>query len=1008
MIVLFATLKREKTNMETKTVGSANSGEGRKNGPSKKTVVAICVAAAVVVIGLVIFFVIRANSSLRASTVRFLRMQGIVELLNEKEKAISITENMRLKSGNKVRTDSQSFASLGLDDYKLISLEEKSKVVIEQKGKKLELNLENGSLYFNVTKALEEDETFNISTSTMIMGIRGTCGYINADEIFLVEGHVTIMDKDGNLIEVEEGQWLIRDRSTGKFVIKKFKMKELPLLIISELARDDTRRAEMLELCGVSEEEFWEYADTLEPAYFDWADLGRKRPESEAEPESKTEPEPAVTEPEKAPESETAVAEETTPEEAVPGETTEEAEPGEQTAKEPPEEAAQEETGDTFKITVNRVEGGTVVPSATSAKAGDVITLTVTPYNHYTLVGWNISSSAVSLPSPDTVQSPSFVMPAENITISAVFKYSVPENSFTVSIGSATGGSASADSTMVEQGAMVTITATPDTGYSFAGWTVTGGSATLSDSSAASTTFTMPAENVTITPAFTANNYTISVAAGTGGSASASASSATYGTEITLTATPDTGYSFAGWTVTGGSATLSDSSAASTTFTMPAENVTITPAFTANNYTISVAAGTGGSASASASSATYGTEITLTATPDTGYSFAGWTVTGGSATLSDSSAASTTFTMPAENVTITPAFTANNYTISVAAGTGGSASASASSAAYGTSVTLTATPDTGYSFEKWTVKSGGVTLSAETSASATFTVQTEDVSIEASFTGIPHSVSVTSSNTSWGTVSVSPANAIVGETVTLTATPASSLYVLDSWNVTGGGVTVSGNTFVMPAADVTINGVFKISTAALNTEQADGTIYLSTEGTTAKFGENALVITAIDSGRVLTVPDSGTVKTKDGELRTYNYLSFESGVLQNGDTIVINKPIGLDPSTFSNNVTVSITDNSFDAIAELMSGSMGLGARHEAEVTIKNGNGISFVFSSSEKVWSYTDSTGNKYTIENAFSETGTDGYQITMTGPEYTDSYGETHISYIWTEADGIQKEYE
>ncbi|MBR1861179.1 MAG: FecR domain-containing protein, partial [Lachnospiraceae bacterium] len=516
--------------METKTVGSANSGEGRKNGPSKKTVVAICVAAAVVVIGLVIFFVIRANSSLRASTVRFLRMQGIVELLNEKEKAISITENMRLKSGNKVRTDSQSFASLGLDDYKLISLEEKSKVVIEQKGKKLELNLENGSLYFNVTKALEEDETFNISTSTMIMGIRGTCGYINADEIFLVEGHVTIMDKDGNLIEVEEGQWLIRDRSTGKFVIKKFKMKELPLLIISELARDDTRRAEMLELCGVSEEEFWEYADTLEPAYFDWADLGRKRPESEAEPESKTEPEPAVTEPEKAPESETAVAEETTPEEAVPGETTEEAEPGEQTAKEPPEEAAQEETGDTFKITVNRVEGGTVVPSATSAKAGDVITLTVTPYNHYTLVGWNISSSAVSLPSPDTVQSPSFVMPAENITISAVFKYSVPENSFTVSIGSATGGSASADSTMVEQGAMVTITATPDTGYSFAGWTVTGGSATLSDSSAASTTFTMPAENVTITPAFTANNYTISVAAGTGGSASASASSAAYGT----------------------------------------------------------------------------------------------------------------------------------------------------------------------------------------------------------------------------------------------------------------------------------------------------------------------------------------------------------------------------------------------------------------------------------------------------------------------------------------------
>ena len=84
-----------------------------------------------------------------------------------------------------------------------------------QSGRKLELFLETGSLYFNVTKALEADETFDIRTSTMVVGIRGTCGYVNVDDLFLIEGHTVVTDTEGNTVEVFAGQRLTRDRETG-------------------------------------------------------------------------------------------------------------------------------------------------------------------------------------------------------------------------------------------------------------------------------------------------------------------------------------------------------------------------------------------------------------------------------------------------------------------------------------------------------------------------------------------------------------------------------------------------------------------------------------------------------------------------------------------------------------------------------------------------------------------------------------------------------------------------
>ena len=43
----------------------------------------------------------------------------------------------------------------------------------------MDIQLRSGSLFFSVTQPLEDDETMNIRASTLLVGIRGTCGWVD-------------------------------------------------------------------------------------------------------------------------------------------------------------------------------------------------------------------------------------------------------------------------------------------------------------------------------------------------------------------------------------------------------------------------------------------------------------------------------------------------------------------------------------------------------------------------------------------------------------------------------------------------------------------------------------------------------------------------------------------------------------------------------------------------------------------------------------------------------------
>ena len=228
-------------------------------------------------------------------------------------------------------------------------------------------------------------------------------------------------------------------------------------------------------------------------------------------------------------------------------------------------------------------------------------------------------------------------------------------------------------------------------------------------------------ENSVITP----TTYTVTVGNDGNGTGTASPSTAAAGTTITLTATPKTGYHFKEWEVISGGVTIKDDK-----FLMPNDNVEVKAIFEEDappaptEFTITVKTDGNGTASASPDKAVAGTEIRLTATPNTGYHFKEWQVISGGVTIKDNK-----FTMPNDNVEVKAIFEkdappAPTEFIVTFDGNGGTPFVVSMTT---TNQKLTSLPSASrsgsYSFDGWyTDKSGGTKITTDTVFSANTTV----------------------------------------------------------------------------------------------------------------------------------------------------------------------------------------------------------------------------------------------------------------------------------------------
>jgi uncharacterized repeat protein (TIGR02543 family) len=300
------------------------------------------------------------------------------------------------------------------------------------------------------------------------------------------------------------------------------------------------------------------------------------------------------------------------------------------------------------------------------------------------------------------------------------------EQQYSLSVSSSGSGSVEVNPAGGTHGAgtIVTLTARPDPGFAFEGWSgdLTG--------SANPASLTMDSDKVVV--ASFAPSAALSVTISGAGTVDLSPLGGTYasGTVVTLTATPALGSVFEGW---GGDLS---GTANPTTITMDADkNVTAT--FAERSFTLAVSSTGSGSVALNPPGGSYGagTTVTLTATPDPGFEFSSW---GGDLAGTGNP---TTITMDADK-RVTADFVAQSFTLSVSTSGSGTLDLSPPGGTYeaGTPVTLTATPAPGFEFAGWSGDLSGaanpatITMDSDKAVSAHFVEQqfTLSVTIEGS------------------------------------------------------------------------------------------------------------------------------------------------------------------------------------------------------------------------------------------------------------------------------------
>ena len=278
-----------------------------------------------------------------------------------------------------------------------------------------------------------------------------------------------------------------------------------------------------------------------------------------------------------------------------------------------------------------------------------------------------------------------------NVTSTGNASVTVTEAAYTLNtsvVGQGTVAKAP-DQATYTYGQVVTVTATPATGWSFSEWSgaCTGSGACV---------VTMDGDK-SVTATFTQNAYTLDVTVVGSGTVAKSPDQATYtyGTEVTLTPTPATGWSFSAWS---GACTVSGACVV----TMDG-NKSVTATFTLNTYLLTVSkTGTGSGSvtsdpsgidcgSTCSASYDYDTPVTLSAVASPGSTFTGWSSSGCSGT-------GTCAVTMSEARNVTAEFMLKTYVMTINVEGGGVVT-----------VTVTASANPGWTFAGWSGDVSGLT-----------------------------------------------------------------------------------------------------------------------------------------------------------------------------------------------------------------------------------------------------------------------------------------------------------
>ena len=348
-----------------------------------------------------------------------------------------------------------------------------------------------------------------------------------------------------------------------------------------------------------------------------------------------------------------------------------------------------------------------------TAIEGETVKITAESRPGYVFDHWEVNNGDVAVAKKNEEET-TFVMPDKPVTAVAKYKKLL---GITVNSGKAYVEDAVTDAAL--KGKLVVIKADEIEGKRFDHWEIVSKNVILDDLHVSETKFTMPETAVEITALYN-DLHAITVNNGT-----ANVEEAVIGDTVKIKAESREGYVFDHWEVSYGDVAVANKNAEETTFTMPDSMVVLTARYKALQ-SITLENGKAYAGGEEITTAKKGTEVAIKADDLDGKVFDRWEIVSGNVTLEDANKAETTFTMPAESISLRAVYN-TIHSIHTTFCT-----ADPASAIKGTEITVTAETREGYEFDGWAVPDG-VELYDEDGLTAKFTMPDNDVTIEAKY-----------------------------------------------------------------------------------------------------------------------------------------------------------------------------------------------------------------------------------------------------------------------------------